>query len=200
MSRLDLAQTKSFSNDTYAAGTVGATHIHDNMDAFAVGFQIQDDNPAAKNFATTDINITTDAINIAGHGYKNGLMGQVTTTSALPAGLVTNTNYFAIRVDAANFKLASSRALALAGTAIDITGVGVGTHNFKPTALAGLDVHLERSIDGNVWADIPGSTLAAAGLDVQSYAPAAYGYVRAEMTLTSGQVQMTVKVRSRGDA
>lgn len=46
---------------------------------------------------------------------------------ALPAGLVANTNYFIINVSSSTFKLATTRALANAGTAIDLTTNGTGT-------------------------------------------------------------------------
>lgn len=53
---------------------------------------------------------------------------QVSTTTTLPAGLSANTNYFIIKLSATTFKLATTIALAEAGTGIDITGAGSGTH------------------------------------------------------------------------
>jgi len=46
----------------------------------------------------------------------------------VPAPLVTGTIYYAINVDATHIKVASTPVLAAAGTAIDLTDVGSGTH------------------------------------------------------------------------
>ncbi|MGK9234766.1 hypothetical protein KXS07_23665 [Inquilinus limosus] len=71
----------------------------------------------------------TDQITAVGHGMASGEGPfYLTTTGALPAGLAANTKYWAIRVGADVLKLAASKADALAGTAIDITSAGTGTH------------------------------------------------------------------------
>jgi len=51
-----------------------------------------------------------------------------TSTDTLPAGLSENTLYFLIYQSTTTFKVATSLANALAGTAIDITDTGTGTH------------------------------------------------------------------------
>lgn len=51
-----------------------------------------------------------------------------TTTGTLPAGLSTGTVYFLIRVTSSTFKVATTMANAVAGTAIDITDAGTGVH------------------------------------------------------------------------
>lgn len=51
-----------------------------------------------------------------------------TTTDTLPTGLATSTTYYLIYQSATTFKVASSLANAYAGTAIDITDTGTGTH------------------------------------------------------------------------
>lgn len=67
------------------------------------------------------------------HGYQTGDVVQVrsqTTTGAvgtLPTGLAPATNYWVIAVSANKFRLATSRANALAGTAIATSG-GSGLH------------------------------------------------------------------------
>lgn len=54
----------------------------------------------------------------------------VSSTGTLPAGLSASTNYFVIRVDqnSGTFKLATTITNADAGTAINITDAGTGTH------------------------------------------------------------------------
>lgn len=63
---------------------------------------------------------------------KNSLLtGQMvvaSTTGTLPTGLAVNTPYYIIRLDDTYFRLATSVANAFAGTAITITGNGVGIH------------------------------------------------------------------------
>src|SRR6476661_398545 len=71
--------------------------------------------PAAKVFTAAASDICT----AASHGYTTGLKGQASTTTTLPAGLALTTDYFVIVLDANTFKLASSLANAIAGTAID---------------------------------------------------------------------------------
>ena len=57
-----------------------------------------------------------------------GTRVRLTTTTTLPAGLSLATDYFVIRVSDTTFKLATSYANAIAGTAINITDAGTGTH------------------------------------------------------------------------
>jgi len=57
-----------------------------------------------------------------------GTRVRLTTTTTLPGGLATATDYYVIRVSDATIKLATSYANAIAGTAINITDAGTGTH------------------------------------------------------------------------
>lgn len=57
-----------------------------------------------------------------------GTRVRLTTTTTLPAGLATATNYYVIKVSDTTFRLATSYANAIAGTQIDITDAGTGTH------------------------------------------------------------------------
>ena len=57
-----------------------------------------------------------------------GTRVRLTTTTTLPGGLATATDYYVIRVTDTTFKLATSYANAVAGTAINITDAGTGTH------------------------------------------------------------------------
>ena len=87
--------------------------------------------------ATSDLcTVSGDTINI-----ETGVEVVLTTTvSDLPAGLSTSTRYFMIFQSSTTFELATSLADALAGTQIDITDAGTGTHtltiaqqdNFNP--------------------------------------------------------------------
>lgn len=67
-------------------------------------------------------------VSLTAHGFLTGDMIYLTTTGALPTGLTANTVYYVIYVDANSFRLATSNANALAGTAINTSGTQSGTH------------------------------------------------------------------------
>ena len=80
-------------------------------------------------FVDGDVTVGTDTIAETAHGLETGDIVQLSTTGTLPSPLAAATDYYVIRVDADNFKLASSLENAEAGTAIDITSAaGGGTH------------------------------------------------------------------------
>lgn len=77
--------------------------------------------------ASTDVCTYTSTANVPSN-ILTGTRVRLTTTTTLPAGLATATDYYVIRVSDSTFKLATSYANAVAGTAIDITDAGTGTH------------------------------------------------------------------------
>ncbi|TAK79855.1 MAG: hypothetical protein EPO20_30620, partial [Betaproteobacteria bacterium] len=94
--------------------------------SFTIDSNIFDFDPGAA------VDTGTEAIHLAGHGLQTGdvvVYGNGGGTDI--GGLVNATTYYAILVDADHFKLASSPANALLGTAIDLTGTGSGSeHTF----------------------------------------------------------------------
>lgn len=87
-----------------------------------------DANVSHINFATTAVDTGTDVITINSHGYYTGMRVRFSSTSALPGGLSTSTDYYIIKLTNNTFQVAASLADANAGTYIDITTVGSGTH------------------------------------------------------------------------
>lgn len=77
--------------------------------------------------ATSAIATGTEIITVA-NSYLTGDTLVIRTSGTVPAGLSLNTTYYAIRVSATTIKLALSAADATAGTAINITSQGTGTH------------------------------------------------------------------------
>ena len=75
----------------------------------------------------TNINVTNDTILISNHGFVTGQ--EIRVTGSVPTGLTANQNYFVIKVDNNNIKVASSYANATSATPvpIDITVTGSGT-------------------------------------------------------------------------
>lgn len=78
--------------------------------------------------ASTNICTYTSTTNIPSN-VLTGTRIRLTTTTTLPGGLATATDYYYIKVTDSTFKLATSYANAIAGTAIDITDAGTGTHS-----------------------------------------------------------------------
>jgi len=76
---------------------------------------------------TTDICTYTSTVNLPSN-ILTGTRVRLTTTTTLPAGLATATDYYVIRLSNTTFKLATSYANAIAATAINITSTGTGTH------------------------------------------------------------------------
>jgi hypothetical protein len=77
--------------------------------------------------ATSDICTYTSTANIPSN-ILTGTRVRLTTTTTLPAPLATGTDYYVIRLSNTTFSLATSYANAVAGTVIDITTTGTGTH------------------------------------------------------------------------
>ena len=77
--------------------------------------------------AGTDLCTWTSTASIPSN-ILTGTRVRLTTTTTLPAGLAIATDYYVIRISDTTFKLATSYANAIAGTAINITDAGTGTH------------------------------------------------------------------------
>jgi len=70
-------------------------------------------------------------VTLNGHGLITGDCIELTTTDTLPTGLSVNTNYYVIYINANTFNLASTLALAIAGTGLQTTSAGAGTHTLR---------------------------------------------------------------------
>jgi hypothetical protein len=75
---------------------------------------------------------TTEQFTATAHGMVTGEGPfRVSTTTTLPAGLGATTDYWCIRISANVLQFATSRANAIAGTAVAITDNGTGTHTLE---------------------------------------------------------------------
>lgn len=87
--------------------------------------------------ATVTITIATPGVvSWVGHGLENGQRIQLTTTGALPTGLTANTTYFVAGKGTDDFKLATSRANAAAGTYIATSGSQSGVHTMVACSIS----------------------------------------------------------------
>lgn len=174
--------------------------------AGASGFSVQAvvdvNTPSAVTFAAdTDVAIATDTITKAAHGLTTGLKGQASSTATLPGGLAVTTDYFVIASTAGTFKLASSLANALAGTAIDLTtnGTAASTHTFTPTALAGATVLFSKSNDNTNFTDLDAATaITADGVVWCEKVDPNYKYLRIRYTLTAGRMSTSNYILAKG--
>lgn len=83
--------------------------------------------------AGTDICTTVGGVEASNNEF-GGAAVYFTTTGTLPAGITTGTVYFLIKVSNTTFKVATSYQNSVgssAGTAIDITDTGTGTHTIN---------------------------------------------------------------------
>lgn len=136
---------------------------------------------------------TSDICTKTAHGMKTGLKVQVSNSGgALPAGLAALTDYWVIYLSANTFSLASSLANAIAGTAVDITDTGTGTHTVAPIAISGGKFLLQGSMDNSNFADV--QELFAYVSETNNFGLKAenpgWKYIRARYELTSGQISV----------
>jgi hypothetical protein len=99
---------------------------------------------------TVTATAATDTISHAGHGELVSGFPVLLSNSggAVPAPLAVNTTYYGIYVDANSYKLAATYSDAIAGTAIDLTDAGSGSHTATIGSFNlpnGLDVVLDSS-------------------------------------------------------
>ncbi len=98
---------------------------------------------------TPEVDIALDSVTIPSHGLTTGLVGRLTSTGTLPAGVTTGVDYYIIALTANSVQFAASLVLAQAGTAIDLTDVGSdnAVNTFTSTAISGATVKLQKSND-----------------------------------------------------
>lgn len=88
---------------------------------------------------SASISTTTDIFTLAAHGLKTGDVTSVVTSNTLPTlstGIMTATTaYYVIKITDSTFQLATSYANAVAGTYVNVTGVGVGNQTFRKNGI-----------------------------------------------------------------
>lgn len=137
----------------------GAAFI-DISDKDSAAFQVTvtDVTPAAATSAAASW-ATSDIITLTAHGFFTGLVGQVTTSGALPTGISAATNYYvrALTVDTISLYDTYAHATAASGTTgiVNITNIGSGNHTFTPTALD-VDIQPEYSLNGTDFWTVTG--------------------------------------------
>ncbi len=110
-------------------------YIHDNfiMDA-PVGVRDNDWSVSTlDSLMTYTADAATDTLTATATHHLTAGAGPfvLTTTGTTPGGTDTTTQYWSIIVSGTAIKLATSRANALAGTAVDLTSAGAGTNKWR---------------------------------------------------------------------
>lgn len=198
-------------NDTIIASATwaqskGQTIILDGYDRIALQVNYSNATPGAKTFVV--LSQAAGTLTISNHGFVTGLVGQASTSSALPTGLSTSTNYYVIVVDANTIALASSLANAVAGTAIVLSSNGTGTQTFTPTASAGNIIKAQGSIDGSNWTDLtttnfpnlPNCTVTVStstGSTLWDLQEPSFKFVNIQYTPSAGQITFSVRMDAK---
>jgi hypothetical protein len=176
--------------NTQALSAIGM----DQYSNFVVQYAVTVNTPSAGTFTAA----VTDICTKVAHNMATGLKVQVSTTTTLPAGLSAVTDYFVINLTADTFKLASSLAFALAGTAVDISTTGTGTHTVTPTAIAGGVLKMQESVDGQTWYDIASVTAnITATVTALFQSTSKTLQIRPYFTLTAGQCSIVIKTNTK---
>jgi len=91
-------------------------------------------------FLTNAVDLADNLFVVENHDFQTGQkVTYVTDGGNAVSGLINQTEYYVIRINENIFKLATSRANASAGVAIDLTAVGTGTsHTFKTDVFVSL--------------------------------------------------------------
>lgn len=119
-------------------------------------------------FTSANVTITDGVLTSADHGKDTGY-GPVRLTNsggALPQGLSTGTDYWMIVLSSSTFRLATSKANALAGVAIEVQEAGTGTHSMRATAQTLAD-QMEQSLDEVLT--FPGNRSASADVNTSKF-------------------------------
>lgn len=95
-------------------------------------------------------NASTDTITQVAHGYSNGWVLWLSSTTTLPAGLSSGIEYFVVNKTTDTYQL----SLTSGGAAIDITSTGTGTHTagIEPTWKPGMSWYQSTEEGGPLYA------------------------------------------------
>lgn len=194
-----LSKTLTQQSQIITTSNSDAVSIDSNLQGLGIIATATDNTPSAITFDGSDaavVIVASDIIVKASHGFTTGLKVAATTAGTLPTGL-SATNYYVIVVSATQIKLATSLANAQAGTAVDITAVGVGNSTLTPAALAGATYQLQVSNDNSIWANY-GSTsaISATGNTALEMNNINFAYVRVQTTLTAGRLTIDLVANS----
>ena len=140
---------------TATSTVVGANTNYDLFTSSSAAATVTNHN---RLYGGTDSNVSASVFNLSAHGLTTGMPVLFTVTSGTPPqNMIANTTYYAIKVDANNFKLAATQGNAIVSTytAITISTVtGSGSFKLTPLAISGTpSFKWQVSDDNSNWSD-----------------------------------------------
>jgi len=189
-------------NKKVGAGENSNLSTIEAFETFGIVARWADATPGPLSFLAAAVNVANNTFTITSHGLATGTVFQLSTSGGLPAPLVVLTNYYAIIVDANTIKVASSLVNAIAGTAIDITTQGTGTHTLTATALANASIKLQETddmSDANAWFDVVGSqqSISSSGNYAWEFETTCWPAIRGVVALDSGVLQVSFHITAK---
>lgn len=168
-------------------------------------------NPANIVFTAADTDLCTTA---TAHGFTSGVKVQFTTTTTLPGGLSTSTDYHLAVISTTTFKVCTSQANVSAGTYVDITDAGTGVHTVAVTATLAGTIKIQKTNSTleeitaatAVWVDLDDTevyngnnslTISAAGNKNWLCDNIAAHALRLVTTITSGTVTADIRLSGK---
>lgn len=178
--------------------TTSQSHVIDCNGLLGVSVHVVASDVAitAKTFTDTEVDLDTEDITIEDHGYITGTRVVASTSDTLPTGL-TATTYYVIKIDDDTIQLASSLANAVAGTEVNITEAGVGTHTLTPATAASNTLALYKSNDGTNYIAVTSGSVTIADSDINSMIEVAnptYRWLKLLYTPSAGQINLATIV------
>jgi len=140
------------------AGTVGDPYVFDVEMQSGAAY-------SAKTFGSGAVNVSDNSITISANGFRDFIRVQFSGAD-LPDGISASTDYWVFEVDNDTFKVASSRADAGTGTAVDIIDAGTGTHTVTPFGSKATEIETALNAESD-FTDVANVTVSGTGTDVQ---------------------------------
>ena len=145
--RRSLVHTLNFVAKTYLYGPVSTADVIKtvNVDIGAAIKQgsryvrysatpaaLEDYNSDGTSMSSDTVNISSNTFTLVGHGFITGDFVTYTVANGnAHTGLTSGTEYYIIKIDNDNFRIASTKYNAQRGVAVNITAVGQGEHKFS---------------------------------------------------------------------
>jgi len=156
--------------------------------------------PSLTDTVTADAGTDTLTTGAAQPRIRTGDGVRLSSTGTLPAPLVAATTYYAIRTGPAAYQVASSHVNALAGTAIDLTDSGSGTHTLERWDQPRYAANGSIDLGGRPIDTLRGLLSAALGQVVYTqgvYQVHAAAYATPTVTLTADDLRGPASLRAR---
>ena len=148
---INITSIASQVNDTTLTGVVDGTGPFNLKITTTTGTYINGGTSLTALGFTTTVNLTTNVISLASHGFSTGDQVTLTSPKTLPGPLAAfpNSLYYIVIVDVNSFKLAKSASAALAGTVIDISSHGTSYFTIVKTTDAEMYYQVWKSFGTN---------------------------------------------------